>query len=129
MENEMKTNTKIGGYIIRSTAYAVLLSLAFIALTSAFQSPNKSNKSVVATVAYDTMAKSPSQPTALTFVERVAYQRAIEDVYWRHRIWPKENPNRKPSLDAVVSQAQLENKVAGYLRNSLALEDSGQPIT
>ncbi len=26
----------------------------------------------------------------LTYAERVAYQRAIEDVYWRHRIWPKE---------------------------------------
>jgi hypothetical protein len=50
----------------------------------------------------------------LTFAERVGYERAIEDVYWRHRIWPKENPNPKPPLDAVMSQAQLENKVAGY---------------
>jgi len=24
--------------------------------------------------------------------------------YWRHRIWPKENPNPKPSLDAVMSR-------------------------
>src|ERR1051326_9124260 len=59
----------------------------------------------------------------LTFVERVAYQRAIEDVYWRHRIWPKENPDPKPSLDAVMSQAQLEKKVEDYLRKSQALED------
>ena len=66
----------------------------------------------------------------MTFAERVAYQRAIEDVYWRHRIWPKENPDPKPSLDAVMSQAQLENKVAGYLRDSLVLEDYWQkPIT
>ena len=42
------------------------------------------------------------------FAERVSYQRAIEDVYWRHRIWPKERPDPKPSLDAVMSQAQLE---------------------
>ena len=36
----------------------------------------------------------------------------------------------KPSLDAVMSQAQLENKVAEYLRNSQALEDYWQrPIT
>ena len=62
----------------------------------------------------------------LTFEERVSYQRAIEDVYWRHRIWPKENPDPKPSLDAVMSQAQLENKVAGYLRDSLALQDYWQ---
>src|SRR5205823_14050410 len=67
---------------------------------------------------------------AFSFAERVAFQRAIEDVYWRHRIWPKENPDRKPSLDAVTSQAQLENKVSNYLRDSLALEDYWQrPIT
>src|SRR5437016_5739217 len=66
----------------------------------------------------------------LTFAQRVAYQRAIEDVYWRHRIWPKERPDPKPSLDAVMSQAQLEKKVADYLRNSQALEDYWQrPIT
>jgi hypothetical protein len=61
-----------------------------------------------------------------TFAERVSYQRAIEEVYWRHRIWPRkggERPDPKPSLDAVMSQAQLENKVADYLRKSQALED------
>jgi len=71
----------------------------------------------------------PSQRT-LTFEERVSYQKAIEDVYWRHRIWPTESPDPKPSLDAVMSQAQLEKKVADYLRNSQALEDFWQrPIT
>src|SRR5215471_1846597 len=67
---------------------------------------------------------------AFTFAERVAYQRAIEDIYWRHRIWPKDNPDPKPSLDAVMSQAQLEQKVEDYLRKSQALEDYFQrPIT
>jgi hypothetical protein len=73
-----------------------------------------------------------SHPAAagLTFAERVAYQRIIEDVYWRHRIWPKENANPKPSLDAVMTQAQLEKKVTDYLRKSQELEDSWQqPIT
>src|SRR6266700_6553887 len=66
----------------------------------------------------------------LSFAERVAYQHAIEDVYWRHRIWPKERPDPKPSLDAVMSQAQLEKKVADYLRKSQAVEDYWQrPIT
>ena len=66
----------------------------------------------------------------LTFAERVSYQRAIEDVYWRHRIWPKERPDPKPSLDAVMSQAQLENKVEEYVRKSQALEDYWKrPIT
>ena len=71
---------------------------------------------------------SPNPQTAvanrtLTFAERVFYQRAIEEVYWHHRIWPKERPDPKPSLDAVMSQAQLENKVEEYVRNSQALED------
>ena len=43
-------------------------------------------------------------------------------MYWRHRTWPKENAYPKPSLDAVMSQAQLEKKVKDYLRNSQALE-------
>src|SRR6516165_899778 len=69
-------------------------------------------------------------PRTLTFAERVAYQRAIEEVFWRHRIWPKERPDAKPSLGAVMSQAQLEKKVSGYLRKSDALEEYWQrPIT
>src|SRR5262249_44642088 len=67
---------------------------------------------------------------ALTFAERVAYQRAIEEVYWRHRIWPSERPDPKPSLDAVMSQGQLERRVTDYLRESQVLEDYWQlPIT
>jgi N-acetylneuraminic acid mutarotase len=77
----------------------------------------------------------PDVPTkvsnrTLTFEERVSYQRAIEEVYWRHRIWPKERPDAKPSLDAVMSSAQIEKKVEDYLRNSQALEDYWQrPLT
>src|SRR5256886_11125160 len=66
----------------------------------------------------------------LTFAERVSYQRAIEEVYWRHRIWPKERPDAKPPLDSVMLQSQLEKIVAEYLRKSQALEDHWQcPIT
>jgi hypothetical protein len=65
-----------------------------------------------------------------TFAERVSYQRAIEDVYWRHRIWPKENARPKPSLDVAISQAHIEKKVEGYLRKSQLVADRrGSPIT
>src|SRR6266850_6760539 len=73
-----------------------------------------------------------SHPAAaeLTFTQRVAYQRAIEEIYWRHRIWPKENSEPKPSLDQVMSARQIERKVEDYLRESQALEDYWQrPIT
>jgi N-acetylneuraminic acid mutarotase len=76
-----------------------------------------------------TSATSPKQTQrTLTFVDRVAYQRAIEDVYWRHRIWPKENAKPKPSLDEVMSAAQIEKKVEDYLRDSQALEVYSQRL-
>ena len=76
------------------------------------------------------LAQRTVSTRTLTFAERVAYQRAIEEVYWRHRIWPKERPDPKPSLDAVMSQAQIERKVHDYLRKSQALQDYWQqPIT
>jgi N-acetylneuraminic acid mutarotase len=74
-------------------------------------------------------ASSNTSQRTLTFAERVAYQRVIEDVYWRHRIWPRnrgERPDPKPSLDAVMSQTQLQKKVEGYLRDSQALESYWQ---
>jgi N-acetylneuraminic acid mutarotase len=74
-------------------------------------------------------ALSTASHKTLTFADRVAYQRAIEGVYWRHRIWPKERPDPKLPLDAVMSQAQLEKKVADYLRDSQALEHSQRLIT
>jgi hypothetical protein len=66
------------------------------------------------------------QPRGFSLADRVAYQRAIEEVYWRHRIWPKERPDPKPSLDEVMPPAQLEQKVEDYPRNSQALEDYWQ---
>jgi N-acetylneuraminic acid mutarotase len=68
--------------------------------------------------------------TTLTFAERVAYQWAIEEVRWRHRIWPKENPNPKPPLEASISEREIEQKVKDYLRKSqLVADQRGRPIT
>src|SRR5262249_2676421 len=87
-------------------------------LVTAGISPATAGK--VASLHSETPAKS-SQRTP-TFSERVSYQRAIEEVYWRHRIWPKERPDSKPSLDVVMSQDDVEKKVTDYLRDSQALE-------
>jgi N-acetylneuraminic acid mutarotase len=62
----------------------------------------------------------------LTFEERVAYQKAIEEVYWRHTIWPKENPELKPSLEQVMPDAVIAARVEDYLRKSDALERTWQ---
>jgi len=114
-----QANRHIQAHLIRSTVYLLVL----VAMCS------------IPFVLAERNATKPEAPTkfsqrTLTFAERVAYQRAIEEVYWRHRIWPKDRPDSKPSLDAGMSQAQLEKKVADYLRNSQALEDYWQqPIT
>jgi hypothetical protein len=78
----------------------------------------------------DNALRPPNPARTLSFAERVSYQRAIEEVYWRHRIWPKERPDSKPSLDAVMSQAQLKKKVTDYLRKSqLLAEYWHRPLT
>src|SRR5205814_2149701 len=80
--------------------------------------------------AFSVSASPIARNRTLTFADRVAYQRAIEEVYWQHRIWPEANAGSKPPLDKVMSQAQIEKKVEDYLRDSQALEDYWQrPIT
>jgi N-acetylneuraminic acid mutarotase len=66
----------------------------------------------------------------LSLEERVAYQRAIEEVYWRHKIWPAENARPKPSLDEVMSPAAIRSRAEDALRASAALEaEYGRSIT
>lgn len=43
---------------------------------------------------------------ALTLKDRMHFQRAIEQVYWNHRIRPKENAAPKPSLNALMPEAR-----------------------
>jgi N-acetylneuraminic acid mutarotase len=136
----MKTKI-ISAYILRGSTAALLFSCVIVALCSAINLPEQppralppQDNAAFGANAHQSAVSVPGSATfnnrSLSFADRVAYQRAIEDIYWRHRIWPKERPEPKPSLDAVMSQAQLEKKVEEYLRNSQALEDYWQrPIT
>jgi N-acetylneuraminic acid mutarotase len=58
---------------------------------------------------------------SLSIDERVAYQRAIEEVYWRHTIWPAQNTQPKPGLDEVASLEATREKVLDSLRKADAL--------
>src|SRR5438876_516900 len=121
----MKTKSKLNAYILRGSATALLLSCVIVALCSAINLPEQAPKALPP---QDNAAFGASR--TLSFAERVAYQTAIEDVYWRHRIWPDTNSRPKPSLDEVMSQADIEKKVTDYLRNSQTLEGYWQrPIT
>ncbi|PYI61428.1 MAG: hypothetical protein DMC60_05430, partial [Verrucomicrobia bacterium] len=137
----MKTKSQISAYILRGAAAALLFSCVVIALSSAINLPGRhptvpaSQNDAASGVnaqenAASVVASSIRRKQTLTFADRVAYQRAIEEVYWRHRIWPKANAGPKPPLDGVMSHEAIEKNVEGYLRNSQALEDYWQrPIT
>ncbi len=68
--------------------------------------------------------------TPLDFEARVDAQRAVEEVFWRHRAWPPQNPLPKPPLDQVMTESDLRSKVEDYLEKSEALEVHGRrPIS
>src|SRR5215510_7939888 len=104
----MKTKSELNAYILRGVTTALLFSCVIVALCWAMNLPEQAP---TALPPQDNAFFGASRP--LSFAERVAYQTAIEDVYWRHRIWPKTNPDPKPSLDALMSQATIEKKEAG----------------
>ena len=106
-----QTNRDIQAHLIQSAFYLLMLA-AMCSIPFALAERN----------AIKAEAPTKFSQRTLTFADRVAYQRAVEEVYWRHRVWPKERRDPKPSLDAVMSQTQLEKKVADYLRESQALE-------
>lgn len=74
-------------------------------------------------------ASQPGQRT-VTFEDRARAQHAIEQVYWNHRIWRKENPGPKPPLSTVMSDKAIRDRVTDNLKKSGALDTWWQrPIT
>ena len=106
----MKTNNRISAYVLRCSMAALLFSCMLVAICSAI---NLSEQPPRVFHPQDNAAfgAKGQESRSLSFADRVTYQRAIEEVYWRHRIWPQERPDPKPSLDAVMSQAAFEKKV------------------
>ncbi|HEV8337815.1 MAG TPA: hypothetical protein VGR67_15490 [Candidatus Polarisedimenticolia bacterium] len=73
--------------------------------------------------------KEEASRRVLSFDARVAAQKAIEEVFWRHRIWPKENPGPKPALEEVLPDSVIRERVTEYLKKSNALEKLwGRPL-
>jgi len=82
---------------IRNASAALFFLVCLVSLTSAFNLPNRSPDLSSRLASLGMAAKPAQQRTMLTLADRIAYQRAVEEVYWRHRIWPKERPDPKPS--------------------------------
>jgi len=58
-----------------------------------------------------------------SFDELVDCRWAVEEVLWRHRIWPEQNPGPKPPLAEVLSRDAVERRVDDALRQTAALEE------
>jgi N-acetylneuraminic acid mutarotase len=103
---------------VRPRTY-VLTSLVVIALAC-----------LIAGLAPFTSRAACAAARTLTLEERVSHQRAVEEVYWRHTVWPAENKSPKPSLDEVVPAEATRAKVEEMLRKSQALaQEWGRPVT
>src|SRR5262245_6635597 len=83
-----RTTHPIQAHLIRGASYLVLL-LAVCTIPLALAQRNATKQSVAE---FGSALSTPVSSRTLTFEERVSYQRAIEEVYWGHRIWPKERP-------------------------------------
>src|SRR5207237_5972686 len=122
-------NPTIRAHLIRGAFYLLLLfALCVIPFAFGRRATSTQSGTLLAVFRPETRPNVPDR--TLTFAERVAYQRAIEEVYWQHRIWPAANAGPKPPLNRVMSHEAIEKKVQDYLRESQALDDYWQrPIT
>jgi N-acetylneuraminic acid mutarotase len=63
------------------------------------------------------MSPAPSDTRA----QRLLDQRAVEAVYWNHRLWPEANPSPKPPLEQVLPDEKILERVEDAARKSVAL--------
>src|SRR5581483_12250822 len=101
-----QTNPNIKAHLLRGAFYLSLLFAVgvVVALSSSITVPTHSprfpssqNNTAFGVNGHESRASAIPRNRTLTFADRVAYQRAIEEVYWQHRIWPKVNQRVKPS--------------------------------
>ena len=107
----------------RFFALALLLlpgfSLGADPSTDAVQSASPSGQESLQVLA---QVRQAGPGRTLSFEERVWCQRRIEEVYWRHRIWPDDNPGAKPRLDERLPDDVIRERVSAYLDKTAALE-------
>ena len=96
---------------------AGLLALAIALLVAS----SPSLRSAEATAAAHPERLTLPRAEGLSLPSRVALQRAIDEVYWRHTVWPEAGGAAKPSFGAIMSPDATRSKVEEMLRKSDAL--------
>ncbi|OGF68133.1 MAG: hypothetical protein A2Y62_19480 [Candidatus Fischerbacteria bacterium RBG_13_37_8] len=62
------------------------------------------------------------ETSSINYQERIACQKAIEQVYWNHQNWPPANNTTKPTFNAVMPEAVIKAKVEDMLKKNNALQ-------
>jgi N-acetylneuraminic acid mutarotase len=76
------------------------------------------------------LATAAAAQAALSFEQRVTCREKVEDVYWAHRLWPRENKTSKPPREAVAPRSAVAMRVEESLRYEAALAALwGRPLT
>ena len=69
-----------------------------------------------------------SSGRAISFAERIQYQKVIDEIFWNHTAWPATNQAPKPAFDSVLSAEEIDLKVKQYLAKSEALASYGHRL-
>lgn len=77
-----------------------------------------------------TVVSAQQKHFPVSLEQRIAYTKALEEVYWHHMIWPASNSQPKPKLEKVLPESVLRLKAEDILRKSNALASYwNRPIT
>src|SRR4030095_5498749 len=104
MKNMIRSNKKhwvIGGIVVSKSAPTSLSRRGRLRIPRAMAVAGLLLSATAAPGA-PTREAVENGPRTISFETRLAGQRGIEEVYWKHRIWPEQNLEPKPSLDAVL---------------------------
>ena len=99
----------------------MLVTCTLIIGIAAASNQHSASKIFINTIAKIAVAEK-SALHSLTIEERVICQESIEKVYWKHRIWPRDNPQPKPPFESVTNRETVRMKVEDMIRKSAALD-------
>ena len=126
----IQTSVKKPSRLIGALSLLILLAFLLNPIVALRASASSSPRFPLSVISQTTIQDIKNLPRPLDLESRLICRQAIEQVYWRHRIWPAENPTPKPDLEQVMPAQALQARVEDELRRSNALAQLWQrPIT
>jgi len=109
------------GFSINKSIIRIILAVTALCLMLNCISASREN-SITVSATNHVQVKAGKHGYAMSIEERMRCRQMIEQVLWKHRIWPKENPQSKPPLEQVMNSEAIRAQVQDELLKSMALE-------